>query len=190
MKGINIDSLSIDQLCTLEDKVRETLAARIADEKTILEKRLSQLTQRFRTVRPQGQPGRRPYPRVLPKYRNPDQPSETWSGRGKQPRCLTTQLRSGKRIEDFSIAQRSGKDAAKASALQGRDSSSPKSRSRLQAARAAWLAERTLEKIEDPAAPPQDRAHRKRKLTKGPTEFREDRIDQPEVIFPGVNFVG
>src|SRR6516162_7348635 len=104
MKGINIDSLSIDQLCTLEDKVRETLAARIADEKTILEKRLSQLTQRFRTVRPQGQPGRRPYPRVLPKYRNPDQPSETWSGRGKQPRCLTTQLRSGKRIEDFLIA--------------------------------------------------------------------------------------
>ena len=105
MKGIkNIDSLSIDQLCTLEDKVRETLAARIADEKTILEKRLSQLTQRFRTVRPQGQPGRRPYPRVLPKYRNPDQPSETWSGRGKQPRWLTTQLRSRKRIEDFLIA--------------------------------------------------------------------------------------
>ena len=170
MKGINIDSLSIDQLCTLEDKVRETLAARIAEKKSVLEKRLSQLARRFR----------RPYPRVLPKYRNPDQPSETWSGRGKQPRCLTTQLRSGKRIEDFSIAQRSGKDAAKASALQGRDSSSPKSRSRLQAARAAWLAERTLEKIEDPAAPPQDRAHRKRKLAKGPSEFREGRIDQPE----------
>ena len=178
MKGINIDSLSIDQLCTLEDKVRETLAARIADEKTILEKRLSQLTQRFRTVRPQGQPGRRPYPRVLPKYRNPDQPSETWSGRGKQPRWLTTQLRSGKRIEDFLIVHpRSRKDAAK---------SLPKSRSsaRLQAARAVWLAERTLEKIEDPAVPPQERAHRKGKLTKGPSEFREDRIDQPEGIFP------
>jgi len=46
MKGINIDSLSIDQLCTLEDKVRETLAARIAEKKRILEKRLSQLAQR------------------------------------------------------------------------------------------------------------------------------------------------
>ena len=46
MKGINIDSLSIDQLCTLEDEVRETLAARIANEKSILEKRLSQLAQR------------------------------------------------------------------------------------------------------------------------------------------------
>jgi DNA-binding protein H-NS len=179
MKGINIDSLSIDQLSTLEDEVRETLAARIAEEKIILEKRLSQLAQRFR----------RPYPRLLPKYRNPDQPSETWSGHGKQPRWLTTQLRSGKRIEDFLIAHpRSGKDAAKASALQGRDPSFPKSRSsaRLQAARAVWLAERTLEKIEDPTAPPQDRAHRRRKLTNGPSEFREDRIDQPEGIFPGV----
>ena len=79
MKGINIDSLSIDQLCTLEDKVRETLAARIAEKKSVLEKRLSQLARRFR----------RPYPRVLPKYRNPDLLSEKWSGRGKQPRWLT-----------------------------------------------------------------------------------------------------
>ena len=78
-------------------------------------------------------------------------------------------------------------DAAKASALQGRNLFFPKSRSsaRLLAARAVWLAERTLEKIEDPSAPPQERAHRKRKLTKGPSEFREDRIDQPEGIFPG-----
>ena len=108
MKEINFESMSTDELWTLQNKVAETLAARIADEKTIIEKRLSQLTQRFQTVRPQGQ--RRPYPRVLPKYRNPDQPSETWSGRGKQPRWLTAQLRSGKRVEDFLIAhRRSGK---------------------------------------------------------------------------------
>ena len=77
-------------------------------------------------------------------------------------------------------------DAVEASALQGRSSSFPKPRSsaRLKAARAVWLAERTLEKIEDPAIPPQERAHRKGKLTKGPSEFREDRIDQPEGIFP------
>jgi DNA-binding protein H-NS len=110
MKGINFENMSTDELWTLHNKIAETLAARIADEKTVLEKRLSQLTQRFQTVRSQSQPGRRPYPRVLPKYRNPDQPSEKWSGRGKQPRWLTAQLRSGKRIEDFLIAhRRSGK---------------------------------------------------------------------------------
>src|SRR5215467_8123932 len=108
MKELNFDSMSIDELWTLQNKVAETLAARIADEKSILEKRLSQLTRRFQTLRPLEQSGRRPYPRVLPKYRNPDQPSETWSGRGKQPRWLPAQLRSGKRIEDFLIAQRRG----------------------------------------------------------------------------------
>jgi hypothetical protein len=77
-------------------------------------------------------------------------------------------------------------DAAKASTREGLNSFSPKSRSRarLQAALAVQLAERALEKIQDPAAPPQERAQRKRKLTKGPSEFREDRIDQPENIFP------
>ncbi|MCK1655290.1 H-NS histone family protein [Bradyrhizobium sp. 149] len=42
--------------------------------------------------------GREPraYPRVLPKYQNPDRPSETWAGRGKQPRWVTAQLKSGK----------------------------------------------------------------------------------------------
>jgi DNA-binding protein H-NS len=106
MKGINFGNMSTDELWTLQNKLAETLAARIADEKTIVEKRLSQLARRFQTVRP----GCRPYPRVLPKYRNPDQPSEKWSGRGKQPRWLTAQLRSGKRIEDFLIAhRRSGK---------------------------------------------------------------------------------
>jgi hypothetical protein len=75
-------------------------------------------------------------------------------------------------------------DAAEALARKGLNSSSPIFRShlRLQATRAAQLAEGTLEKIEDLTAPPQERAQRRRKLTKGPSEFREDRIDQPGEI--------
>ena len=41
---------------------------------------------------------------VFPKFRNPEQPSETWAGRGKKPRWLTAQLRSGKQLDDFRIA--------------------------------------------------------------------------------------
>ncbi len=94
--------MTVDQLWGLRDDVIEALAARIAEEKSILENRLRRLTQ-IRQF--QGQQGRRPYPRVLPKYRNPDHPSKTWAGRGKQPHWLTAQVRSGKRIEDFLIAQ-------------------------------------------------------------------------------------
>ncbi len=106
MKRPDFDGMSVNELWTLRDKVRETLAVRIADEKRILEKRLRQLTQRFQTEPLRGKHARRPYPRVLPKYCNPDQLSQTWSGRGKQPRWLAAQLRSGKRIEDFLIGHR------------------------------------------------------------------------------------
>jgi len=32
----------------------------------------------------------------------------------------------------------------------------------------------------DPATLPEERAHRRRRLTKGPTEFRQDRVDLPK----------
>jgi Arc/MetJ-type ribon-helix-helix transcriptional regulator len=46
--------------------------------------------------------------------------------------------------------------------------------------RARDLATKAIEKMIDPSAPPEERAHRRRRLTKGPTEFREDRIDLPK----------
>jgi hypothetical protein len=46
--------------------------------------------------------------------------------------------------------------------------------------RAQELATNAIEKIIDPAAPPEERALRRRRLTKGPTEFREDRVDLPK----------
>lgn len=45
--------------------------------------------------------------------------------------------------------------------------------------RARELANKAIEKIIDPSAPPEEQAKRRRRLTKGPTEFREDRIDLP-----------
>jgi hypothetical protein len=46
--------------------------------------------------------------------------------------------------------------------------------------RARELATKAIEKILDPAAPPEERAQRKRRITKGPLEFREARVDQPK----------
>jgi DNA-binding protein H-NS len=41
---------------------------------------------------------------VAPKYRNPENASETWAARGLKPRWLTAALKSGKKLEDFAIA--------------------------------------------------------------------------------------
>jgi hypothetical protein len=46
--------------------------------------------------------------------------------------------------------------------------------------RAKELATNAIEKIIDPAAPPEERDQRRRRLTTGPTEFREDRVDLPK----------
>jgi hypothetical protein len=46
--------------------------------------------------------------------------------------------------------------------------------------RAQELAAKAIDKIVDPAAPPEERAERKRRLTKGPEEFREARINRPK----------
>ena len=45
--------------------------------------------------------------------------------------------------------------------------------------RAAELAAKAIDKIADPAAPPEEHAQRRRRLTKGPEEFREVRVDRP-----------
>ena len=42
--------------------------------------------------------------KVAPKYRNPDNPRETWSGRGMQPRWLAEQVKRGKSAADFLIS--------------------------------------------------------------------------------------
>ena len=42
------------------------------------------------------------------------------------------------------------------------------------------MATQTIEKIIDPSAPPEERAQRRRRLTKAPPEFRENRVDLPK----------
>lgn len=46
--------------------------------------------------------------------------------------------------------------------------------------RAQELVAKTIEDFADPAALPAERAQRRRRLTKGPMEFREVRVDRPK----------
>jgi DNA-binding protein H-NS len=93
--------MSQDELWSLHEQVTSVLTRKISAEKDRLEQRLRQLGQGMLTSDEHVGRPRRPYPKVVPKYRNPKQPYETWAGRGKQPRWLTAQLRSGKKLDDF-----------------------------------------------------------------------------------------
>jgi DNA-binding protein H-NS len=110
MKKMDLVSMSVDDLWSLHGEISEILSARITTEKRELEKRLAVLNggrdaiegkNALQSHGPNGK-ARRKYPRVFPKYRNPHT-SETWSGRGKQPRWLVAAIKTGRKIEDFEI---------------------------------------------------------------------------------------
>lgn len=92
----DFEAWTSDELYLLHLEIAAVLRRKLVTKKNALEERLERLR------RPVTQAGR-PYPAVKAKFRNPEQPSETWSGRGRRPRWLDAQLRSGKRIDDFRI---------------------------------------------------------------------------------------
>jgi DNA-binding protein H-NS len=102
MKHAYLKSMSVDELWLLREKITASLATKLAAEKKMVERRLSLLKNALVEQKIKASK-RRPYPPVVPKFRNPDKQSETWAGRGKQPRWLRKQLRSGKRVDDFRI---------------------------------------------------------------------------------------
>ncbi len=44
--------------------------------------------------------------KVAPKYRNPANTKETWTGRGKHPRWMAELIAKGKKVEDFLIKKK------------------------------------------------------------------------------------
>jgi DNA-binding protein H-NS len=98
MKPHDLKSMSANELWSLRELVSAALARKIPAETARLDQRLRQLG-----LGEEMSHARRSYPQVFPKYRNPAEPSETWAGRGKKPRWLAAQLKSGKKIDDFRI---------------------------------------------------------------------------------------
>jgi DNA-binding protein H-NS len=102
MKDNKLKQMSLDDLWDLHERIGAILSDKIESEKKKLEQQLDQLARRVAELSPPG-PERRPYPKVEAKYRNPDNPSETWSGRGKAPRWLTKLIAAGRQLDEFRI---------------------------------------------------------------------------------------
>jgi DNA-binding protein H-NS len=103
--------MQFDELWQIHEELTKILSDRIVAEKRELEKRLAKLN-RVEIITEPGstkplpmtdRAPRRKYPKVLPKYYNPLAPSETWSGRGKQPRWLVAALKTGHKLDEFKI---------------------------------------------------------------------------------------
>jgi DNA-binding protein H-NS len=115
----NFASMSVDELWEIHEEILKLLEAKILAEKKMLEGRLNSLS----PAKTDRLKAHRPYPPVVPKYANPDDPSRVWSGRGKQPQWVKEKLASGLALEDLSIGHGSS-----VAAMSEEDDSSPSPR--------------------------------------------------------------
>jgi DNA-binding protein H-NS len=126
MRIPDLEAMQFDELWLIHEELTKILSDRIVAEKRELEERLAKLN-RVEIIRDSGSANplavgghapRRKYPKVLPKYANPQSPLETWSGRGKQPRWLVAALKTGHKLDEFKIGN-AGKSARKTRSARG-----------------------------------------------------------------------
>ena len=111
MRKPDLAAMPFEELWQLHEEITKILSDKIVAEKRSLEDRLAKLnrveiireSESSRPLLMTDRAPRRKYPKVLPKYFNPQAPSETWSGRGKRPRWLVAALETGHRLDEFKI---------------------------------------------------------------------------------------
>jgi H-NS histone C-terminal domain len=92
---LNLAGMSIDGLITLREDVGLVLSQKSAELREQLERLGFQAESAKRGSRRGG--------KVAPKYRDPENPSNTWAGRGAVPRWMQQRIKAGANKEDFLI---------------------------------------------------------------------------------------
>jgi DNA-binding protein H-NS len=101
---MNVKSMSLDKLVALKNRIEVVLSAKVIEQRRMLQTGLSKLTRFQGGARSKMAFGWGARGKVAAKYRNPDNPAETWAGRGLKPRWLVAAIKSGGKIDDFLIA--------------------------------------------------------------------------------------
>jgi DNA-binding protein H-NS len=101
------EKMTFDELLNLREQLDLVLAERLAAEEQSLQERLERfkrVKQPFALPTHAAESAEHLTRRKLPiRYRNPDNPSEAWAGRGLQPRWLKKALQSGRDLSDFLV---------------------------------------------------------------------------------------
>ena len=122
--GLKLDKMSMPELLKLRERIEAALASKRAELQRQIEqlsaldtpgtgnrrvgsrRRRPQVAARSRRVDGRAHPlkGRS----VAPKYRDPENPSQTWAGRGQAPRWLTAYEAQGRKRDEFLIGATEG----------------------------------------------------------------------------------
>ena len=106
MATINIDKFSLKDLIDLEHKVQKAIGAAKDRERSDLKHKIQAMAEHsgFSVNELFGARGAgRGKSSGIAKYRNPDNASETWTGRGRKPNWLLARIHKGAKMADFEI---------------------------------------------------------------------------------------
>jgi DNA-binding protein H-NS len=110
MAAFNVDKMTLKELVDLESKVKKAIAAARDRERSDLKKKVAEMAEThgfsvnelFGGGRG-GRGGGKGKSLGVAKYANPENKSDTWTGRGRKPNWLVDRLKKGAKLADFAI---------------------------------------------------------------------------------------
>jgi DNA-binding protein H-NS len=110
MASINVDKMSLKDLVELEAKVQRAIAAARDRERALVKEKMAEMAKTHgfsvnelfgggRGVKGAGK-GKS---LGVAKFANPENKSDTWTGRGRKPNWLVERLKKGAKLNDFAI---------------------------------------------------------------------------------------
>jgi DNA-binding protein H-NS len=103
---MDLSTLDYTQLLDLKTQLEREINARQAEEKASAKRQILELVKTYGLTveevlsKTHGSSTRKP---VEAKYRNPDDASQTWTGRGRKPAWVQNYIDAGFKIEDLAI---------------------------------------------------------------------------------------
>jgi DNA-binding protein H-NS len=104
MAKVDLDKMSIEELRNLKAMIDHTIERKREENRAEVKKKIAQIAEEHGfsvdevVGRSKGKKGTSPA-----KYRNPANPAQTWTGRGRKPGWLIEGLAAGAKLEQFLI---------------------------------------------------------------------------------------
>jgi len=106
MNDAQIKKLSYRELTALQSQITQAVAKRKEEERASIKAQIAQLAASSGFDIHElmgGKVKKQTNGKVAPKFANPKDPTQTWSGRGRKPLWMVAELKKGKKQESFAI---------------------------------------------------------------------------------------
>lgn len=105
MNAAQINKMSLKELVALDAKIQSAIATARVREHANLKRRMAELVEShgFSLSEFLGSSRNGKIRKGEAKYANPADRSQTWTGRGRKPNWVITNLKKGASLEDFTI---------------------------------------------------------------------------------------